>query len=85
MLSCAGLDKLQQLSSGGHMAVSCGQHGERETRTLVVKNVNPNLTEGEIKELFRVSVAAWHAIKTTSCAASLSQILALLAHWSRCH
>ncbi|CAL8466783.1 g6319 [Coccomyxa elongata] len=45
-----GLDSMSHLSSRSQMSAECA--AERETRTLVVKNVNPDVSDAEFKQLF---------------------------------
>ena len=52
-LDVAGLDNMSHVSSRSQMSAECA--GERETRTLVVKNVNPDVSDAEFKQLFEVS------------------------------
>ncbi len=45
---------MSHVSSRSQMSAECA--AERETRTLVVKNVNPDVSDAEFKQLFEVSI-----------------------------
>ena len=48
----AGMDNMSHVSSRSQMSVEPAV--ERETRTLVVKDVNPDVSDAEFKQLFEV-------------------------------
>lgn len=48
----AGVDNMSHASSRSQLVAEPAV--ERETRTLVVKNVNPDVGDGEFKQLFEV-------------------------------